>query len=354
MERCGFFDARLVDGEFDRTYLATHFASYFASFVGNGVFAGKAQQLQVLANNPNSMSVKVLPGQGWINGYWYENVEEKILPVDPADGVLKRIDNVVLRLDFKERKIEAIIVKGENSGSPISPRLKRDTDAFELLLATINVGASISKISQPNISDERPNSSVCGWVTGLINQVSTQDLYEQYQAYYLEFKGKSTEEWNNLKESKKSEFEDWFNEIKAQLSGNIAGNLQTQISNLVARADNIESKNSIQDSSISSLNSAVGAFGDFAEKNKRLFFGSRTVYQSSVQETNELPMYKYGVKVYLPGCKPYHIPHVYMESRASFADVAKSYDGYILIFTNDENFGSALIDKIVLERYNEQ
>lgn len=350
MERCGFFDARLVDGEFDRTYLATHFASYFASFVGNGVFAGKAQQLQVLANNPNSMSVKVLPGQGWINGYWYENVEEKILPVDPADGVLKRIDNVVLRLDFKERKVEAIIVKGENSGSPISPRLKRDTDAFELLLATINVGASISKISQLNISDERPNSSVCGWVTGLINQVSTQDLYEQYQAYYLEFKGKSTEEWNNLKESKKSEFGDWFNEIKAQLSGNIAGNLQTQISNLVARADNIESKNNIQDSSISDLKSKMLSVEQFVNNRSILAFSDILISQSSIQEVYDMPLYKYGIKVFLAGCTANHVPNVYFENCVFFSDVVKSFDGFIMLYTNDKNFGSVTLKRVVLKR----
>jgi hypothetical protein len=350
MERCGFFDARLVDGEFDRTYLATHFASYFASFVGNGVFAGKAQQLQVLANNPNSMSVKVLPGQGWINGYWYENVEEKILPVDPADGVLKRIDNVVLRLDFKERKVEAIIVKGENSGSPISPRLKRDTDAFELLLATINVGASISKISQPNISDERPNSSVCGWVTGLINQVSTQDLYEQYQAYYLEFKGKSTEEWNNLKESKKSEFEDWFNEIKAQLSGNIAGNLQTQISNLVARADNIESKNNIQDSSISDLKSKMLSVEQFVNNRSILAFSDILISQSLIQEVYDMPLYKYGIKVFLAGCTANHVPNVYFENCVFFSDVVKSFDGFIMLYTNDKNFGSVTLKRVVLKK----
>ena len=350
MERCGFFDARLVDGDFDRVYLATHFASYFASFVGNGVFAGKAQQLQVLADNPNSMKVKVMPGQGWINGYWYENTEDKMLSIEPADGILKRIDNVVLRLDLRKRVVEVVVEKGESESSPAAPRLRRDIDAYDLLLATINVGASISKIMQSNITDTRADSSVCGWVTGLIEQVNTENLYMQYQAYYEDFKQRSNNEWVDFKNGKKTDFEEWFEEIKTQLAGNIAGNLQNQITNLTNRVENVESKNNNQDSSLQTLKTKSEALEQIANKAKKIILNNVSILQADVRESNELPLYKYSVRVNISACKEYHIPKVYFKDRMFFADVVKSYDGYILLFTNYNKFGSGVLSKVILER----
>ena len=106
MERCGFFDAYLEGDEYDRVYLAQHFAAYFASFIANGVYAEHSNQLQVMSMATPQMQVSVEKGQGWINGYWYENTDSLQLPVDIADGVLNRIDSVVLRLGFAERDNE--------------------------------------------------------------------------------------------------------------------------------------------------------------------------------------------------------------------------------------------------------
>ena len=77
-EQSGFFDAYAsTDSEgnvvYDRVYLAKSFAKYFASFIGNGVFGGKSNELMVQQKTTADMSVKILSGQAWINGYWYEN-----------------------------------------------------------------------------------------------------------------------------------------------------------------------------------------------------------------------------------------------------------------------------------------
>ena len=78
-EKSGFFDAHLVDGEYDRIYLAESFAKYFASFIGNGIFGGKSNELMVQQKATADMSVRVLSGQAWINGYWYENTSKLTL-----------------------------------------------------------------------------------------------------------------------------------------------------------------------------------------------------------------------------------------------------------------------------------
>lgn len=53
----------------------------------------------------------------------------------------------------------------------------------------------------------QPHSSACGYVTGLIEEVDTSDLYIQYEAAYKEFQ-----------EQSKKEFDDWFTNVKETLS----------------------------------------------------------------------------------------------------------------------------------------
>ena len=72
MEKSSFFNAELVDGEYDRVYLAEDYARYFSSFIGNGVFPNPSNNLKVVASGEN-MKVTVKAGKAWINGYYYEN-----------------------------------------------------------------------------------------------------------------------------------------------------------------------------------------------------------------------------------------------------------------------------------------
>ena len=182
MERCGFFDAELVGESYDRTYVAEQFAAYFASFIGNGVFGGKSDELQVVAMETPSMQIAVLPGQGWINGYWYENTSDLYLPIDVADGVFDRIDSIVLRFGSAERNMWIDVRKGVPSSNPVVPSLVRNADYYELQLATIRVKAGALSIRQSDISDTRLDSNVCGFVVSVVNQFDTSSFYAQIES----------------------------------------------------------------------------------------------------------------------------------------------------------------------------
>ena len=229
MERCGFFDANLVGEEYDRVYLSAQFAAYFASFIGNGVYASKSDKLQVVEQDLQRMAVNVLGGQGWISGYWYENTESISLAIDVADGVLSRIDSVVLRLGFSERNMWVAIKKGTPAISPSAPVLTRNADYYELQLATIDVPASSIKITQAQITDTRMNQNVCGWVTGVVDQLDTTTLFNQFNSYYDQFKT-----------TNKSDFDTWFQSVKDQLSTDAAGHLQTEIDTLSANISAVD------------------------------------------------------------------------------------------------------------------
>ena len=186
-EKSGFFDAHLVDGKYDRVYLAESFAKYFASFIGNGIFGGKSNELMVQQKATADMSIRVLSGQAWINGYWYENNDELSLSIENADGVLNRIDLIVLRWNNLERVIRLAVKKGTYASSPSAPIIQRDADIYELELAQVYVKAGATNITQANITDTRLNSDVCGLVVGVVKQLDTEDFGMQLNTYISEY-----------------------------------------------------------------------------------------------------------------------------------------------------------------------
>lgn len=269
MSRCGFFDAYLVGEEYDRVYLAQHFAAYFASFIANGVYAQHANQLQVMAMPTPVMQVSVEKGQAWINGYWFENTDTIQFAIEAADGVLNRIDSIVLRIGYAERDMWLAVKKGTPAVNPIAPDVTRSADYYELQLAIISIPASSINITQAQITDTRMNQEVCGWVTGVVEQLDTTTLFNQFEAYFQEFKDRYEDEYDTWTEVQKAayinwitnqetdmenwtdeqkaeydewydshttqwqtEFTSWFEGIKNQLGEDVAGELQNQINEL--------------------------------------------------------------------------------------------------------------------------
>jgi len=206
-ERSGFFNS--VNG--DRKYDASKFAEYFASFLGNGIFPSPSTNLQIMANG--DMTVTLKSGKAWINGYFYYNDSDLVLTLSTADGILNRIDRIVVQYNTTNRTITAKIKQGTFASSPVATDLERDSDAYELGLADIYVGAGVTSIIQSNITDLRMNSTYCGVVDSLIT-VDTSTLFTQFE----------------------DGFDTWFNSVKNTLSTDAAGNLLNLINNHKADA----------------------------------------------------------------------------------------------------------------------
>lgn len=233
-QECGFFNALLEKGEYDRVYTAEQFAAYFAAFIGNGIYGKSMQQLQVVCQEQPNMSIKVLPGEAFINGWWYKNTDEYAISIDIGDGFLSRIDVVVLRWGNVERDIWLQVIPGTPGPYPLKPSIRRDADYYDLQLAVIDVSGGTYRITQSQIEDTRLDSSVCGLVTGVVDQIDTTGLYNQFGAYFEEFKNNSGAEFNQLLVNKNTEFSKWFEIIKGQLSEDAAGNLQNEINSIKA------------------------------------------------------------------------------------------------------------------------
>lgn len=251
MESSGFFDATLVNETYDRVYAAAQFASYFACFIGNGVFLGQGQSLQVTAATPAALSVNLLPGRAWINGFWYAADSVMSLELELSDAINPRIDSVILRYDISARTIAAQVITGTPSASPVAPALIRNADYYDLKLADIRVNAGAITISPSMVTDTRPNSEVCGWVSGLIDQVDTTALFDQYQAALNDFitdESVTFAEWSaNQRASyeawaagEQAAFDEWFASVQDILDEDVAGNLTQAVNELDARTSNLE------------------------------------------------------------------------------------------------------------------
>lgn len=219
----GFFDA--VDqggGDYDREYSAATFAHYFSLLVQNGVFPDPSTGMQVKASTSPDMHVSVQPGSGWVNGYYItvETNAPEQLTIPTANPSLSRIDSVIMGLNYVNREVQLYIKSGAVSASPSAVSLQRDNDLYELELAQITVSAGMASITQANITDMRSNTSRCGIVKGMIDQIDTTDLFAQYDAA----------------------FQAWFEDIKTQLSGDVATSLQNQITALKDDKVNISDK----------------------------------------------------------------------------------------------------------------
>lgn len=188
-QKYGFFNS--VDG--DRKYDADDIGNYFLKLISDGVFATPATAMQVTATS--GMVVSVAAGWGFIKCKYINNTAAAQFTLAAADVVLNRIDRVVIRLDKDNRTMSLAIKQGTAASTPTAPALTRQSSGiWELSLAQIYVGAGVTSITQANITDERANTSLCGYVTGLIDQIDTTDLFAQYNnAFWTWF--------NNVQES---------------------------------------------------------------------------------------------------------------------------------------------------------
>lgn len=223
MEKSFIFDS--VNG--DRKYKAEDWTNYFSKFITNGVFPNIASNLQVIADGTD-MTVRLKAGAAWINGRMYENTDDLILPIDVADGVLNRIDRIVIQLSYVNREIRAKVKKGTFASSPVAPTLQRDADVYELGIADISVNKGITSITQSLVTDLRLNTSLCGIVSSLI-QPDTTAIFNQYQQWF-----------NETSQMHEDEFQTWFDSIKGQLEGDIAANLANQITQLDQEVTTLE------------------------------------------------------------------------------------------------------------------
>ena len=217
-EKSSFFNS--VSG--DRKYKAEDWASYFSALIGNGVFPNPATNLQVVPG-ASGLTVTVHAGKAWINGYYYNNTDDLTLTLPTSDGSKKRIDRIVVRWSLSDRKISAEVKSGTAATNPSAAVLQRDSDVYELAIADVLVGVAATSITSASITDRRYDSTLCGVVTGTVQQIDTSAFAAQVQSFL---------------DDSEAEFTTWLNGIKEVLDESTAGNLLNLINTHKADTNN--------------------------------------------------------------------------------------------------------------------
>lgn len=182
----GFFNA-LKDGmNYDRKYNATDYTDNLGAIISNGVRRSADNELRVSASGGMGLNVNI--GRAWINGFWYKNdsvFDDFIVPTAPV-GDNMRIDRVVLQLNTNTdgRIIELKYLIGAASVSPTAPTLTRSGGIYEIALADITIAPGVTGITQVNITDQRANKEVCGWIT---TPIGYDDFFDNLDAEFSEW-----------------------------------------------------------------------------------------------------------------------------------------------------------------------
>lgn len=171
-------------------YVGAEYAMRWLHGRTSGVFA--ANNNAAVAAVQSAMAVTVSDGVGWMsnaenNGVvWWNDAEKNTgakmqLTIDAADGVLNRIDRVIVEwktTDYADLP-EIKILKGTAASTAAAPALTNNTTVRQISLAQIAVAAGTTAITASMITDERLDPSVCGLVTDTLS-VDTSVINAQF------------------------------------------------------------------------------------------------------------------------------------------------------------------------------
>ena len=199
--RSGFYNSM----NNDRKYFTSDFSMLFDGIIQDGVFGHVLEKMVVKLTT--GMDIAVQPGLAWFNETWSYIDAPYPMTLDASDILYGRYDAVVLEVhnDNVERANYLKIVKGTPAAEPEKPTLVKD-GYYQYPLAYILVPANADSLEEQNL-EIVVGKDECPFVVGVQDPVSVDYLFRQWEA----------------------EFDKWFSDLQTNLEGDVASNLQNQI-----------------------------------------------------------------------------------------------------------------------------
>lgn len=214
----------------------------------NGVLPNPSNNLQVQTGT--GMNVIINPGFAICNGCLKLEETQRTMAVQASNDTYDRIDTVVLRLNDNDsvRECDFYVLQGIPATSPVRPELTQTDSIWEIGLADLFISKNSTVISADKITDTRYETARCGIISA-IAEFDTTTIYNQIQADLSEFK-----------KEEQADILAWFEDIKGQLSGDVAVNLQNQIGALSlldtnAKSDLVSAINEVNSKEVTVLDS---------------------------------------------------------------------------------------------------
>ena len=183
------------------TYIGAEWVMKWLHGRTSGVFGANGNA--AVSAVPGAMAIEVTDGVGWLSNeaadgiVWWNDSElsigEKLkLDVDVADGVLNRIDRVVV--SWETTNYVALptitVLKGTPSSNAVPPTLTNNNILRQISLAQISIPAGTISLIDALITDERLDETVCGIVTERI-EVDTSMIWGNVSSTLEDVKSQS-------------------------------------------------------------------------------------------------------------------------------------------------------------------
>lgn len=193
----------------DRKYDAVTLSRMFDGIIRDGVISAFGKTFAVTVNSGNRINVDT--GRAWFDHTWTLNDSIMVLDCGMAEVLQDRYDAVVLEVneDTTARCNSIQIIHGSPSTSPVKPTLTKTEHVHQYPLAYILRKAGSTAISQQYI-ENAVGTSACPLATGVLTQMSTDQIVAQWGA----------------------EFSEWFNDQRETLTTDVAGKLNARIDKL--------------------------------------------------------------------------------------------------------------------------
>ncbi len=200
----------------DRKYDATQISSMFDGLIIDGIFASIGTGFVVKADTGNTVNVGI--GKAWFNKTWTLN--DAILPLEApiSEVLLDRIDAVVIEVNTSEavRANSIKFVQGTPSSQPVRPTMASSETLHQYPLCYIYRAAGSTEITQADITN-MVGTEETPFITGILQTISLNELLGQWEDELDQFVASEQADFTNWMNGEKDEYDDWFNQMKADL-----------------------------------------------------------------------------------------------------------------------------------------
>lgn len=190
----------------DRKYDSEDLSRMFDGIIYDGVIGAVGDTFAVKAGTGNTVNVS--SGRAWFDHTWTYNDAPMPISCGSAAVLLDRYDAIVLEVNAASdmRKNSIKVVTGTEASNPVKPTMENTEFVHQYPLAYILRKAGSSSISQSQI-ENAVGTSECPICTGVLKSLNIDQQMAQ---------------WN-------AQFNEWFEDTKGTLSGDVAGNLLNKI-----------------------------------------------------------------------------------------------------------------------------
>lgn len=152
----------------------------------SGVFSSEDHFKATISN---ARQINISPGLAWIKNAQFAGksiamTESQTLEIPSADGMLNRIDLIVLRFDSAENASSLAVKTGAVASQPEPPTVTRAGGVYELGLYLVSVPAGSTQVNIADITNVMLDEAYCGLMRDGVTAIPTEQLQAQATAIF--------------------------------------------------------------------------------------------------------------------------------------------------------------------------